>query len=1163
MGLPGLAGNAVQAFTCLIIQCADSFQQESSLASDNVLAHFFNDFLSLPSFSEILLYNQDTGQFEVVNGAAHFVSRKISTALNRSKSQILRGDLTVLMRTPPADNSYTVCCLDREQGLQWLRRERLTFFLQSDYYYQYRLAKLLLQWDQNVRCQRGKSSSSLTTFSASKLQNFPQLFQGNVNALCRSHSQESISAKQGVSSHHKYEKTQKLHSSQRNFTLSADVRENEYLRDSVCETYDSPEKHFEYLAFKVVNQVIRAAVIVVHGLSQAHTSHRVTNFGRQTNCSSTNEGKKCTIWKALGDEDGETFDERKEKHQDGLRGSRRTEKTEWDEKTWTMGSKFTNQENGLDVFWHGSCWVCKRPGFDEFQEFLQGTSGENLLNLWMDIERLKATQHSERKNRYLVLMRSWYLVSSSPSRLNRELLSTLGLTTSLCWTEEKLRSVQPCITESLLCYWGPRFWSSQCVQDVSPCVGLWTGESMSRRQPCHGCAPLSYPHPHTSLSQSSHASCAQLLSSRRQLLCGGRTEKMVQALSVESQSGLYFTHFCEQSGNQLWVDAVYFWTDLLHYHELFCQDGPDPYRVQREAQLLYSTYIFSSARRSINVDVGIQREVYDRLRPAFEELFDDVEEHALSILLEPWTLLISRDKESLQQVCLQEEVRCIDSQEYRELQNLYKESERQLRQSGSKLLASTLKPWTDSSESPQLRESWSSVSPVYQGYRLGSLLRQPYEIGHFMSFLQKQDASMHLMCWLDLEQYRRTSQKDETSSDIRQERSSYIAAKYLNKKYFFGSDSPATAEQQNDILRRAGGLERLKLECLSDPVVMEIQDIIRMHMEETWLPLFLSTKEFTERQKHKQKLQTADRLSQHVYCRRRARREAWKVRGSWMNSSTEIMLFRRVLLNPTTCQQFQHFVSLKGDFLENDVRFWVEVQKYKDLCHSHSDEATIHQKISTIISCFINSSMPPSLQIDIPPNQAQLILEKRHKLGPYIFREAQVSVFSELLRFWPEFQEFRSMVQEEQLLPLLQKKRVKHKTREQRQRRKEEEERREELERESCCREEEDEDDKEQKETSETQSRTQSRMPVTPPQSLLWSYSKYMAGLKREEMLLRRQSQLGTSFSTTSDFSTDCSFKSASSKHGSSRTDSKQMTRSNSSRNHESPQHEMRVKCIN
>uniref|UniRef100_A0A3B5AD13 RGS domain-containing protein n=1 Tax=Stegastes partitus TaxID=144197 RepID=A0A3B5AD13_9TELE len=476
----------------------------------------------------------------------------------------------------------------------------------------------------------------------------------------------------------------------------------------------------------------------------------------------------------------------------------------------------------------------------------------------------------------------------------------------------------------------------------------------------------------------------------RSLLCSRRMQKMLQALYVESRAGLYFTHFCEQSGNQLWVNAIYFWTDLQHYHELFYQDGLDPYRVQREAQLLYSTYLFSSARRSFGVEEEIRRKVYDRLMPAFEELFDGVEEYTLNILLEPWTLLVNRDKESFQQVCVQEEVRCIESQEYRELLSLCEESERQLKwekQCVSMPFSSSITPCSPFSKDPHASDSWSSVSPNYQGYRLGSLLRHRHEIGHFMSFLQNQDASIHLTCWLDLEQYRRTPQKDKA---IRQKRSSLIAKKYLNREYFFGSDSPATTEQQNDILRLAGGLERLKLDCLSNPVVVEVQDIVRNHIEKTWLPLFLSTAEFTERQRHKPKLQAAGRLSEHVYRRRRTRREAWKAEGLWMTSFKEILLFRRILLNPVTCQQFQLFVSLKGDFLENDVLFWLEVQRYKDLCHSHSDEATIQRKISTIISCFINSSMPPALQIDIPPEQAQHILEKRCELGPYIFREAQV-----------------------------------------------------------------------------------------------------------------------------------------------------------------------------
>lgn len=48
-----------------------------------------------------------------------------------------------------------------------------------------------------------------------------------------------------------------------------------------------------------------------------------------------------------------------------------------------------------------------------------------------------------------------------------------------------------------------------------------------------------------------------------------------------------------------------------------------------------------------------------------------------------------------------------------------------------------------------------------------------------------------------------------------------------------------------------------------------------------------------------------------------------------MSSSKEILLFRRILLNPITCLQFQYFVCLKGGFLENDVLFWQEVQRYK------------------------------------------------------------------------------------------------------------------------------------------------------------------------------------------------------------------------------------------
>ncbi|KGL98713.1 Regulator of G-protein signaling 22, partial [Charadrius vociferus] len=149
------------------------------------------------------------------------------------------------------------------------------------------------------------------------------------------------------------------------------------------------------------------------------------------------------------------------------------------------------------------------------------------------------------------------------------------------------------------------------------------------------------------------------------------------------------------------------------------------------------------------------------------------------------------------------------------------------------------------------------------------------------------------------------------------------------------------------------------------------------------------------------------------------------VDNKWVSSSSEIIAFRKALLNPVTANQFQRFVSLKGDLLENGVLFWQEVQKYKDLCHSHCDDATVQKKITAIIDCFINSTIPPALQIDIPAEQAKKILERRKELGPYIFREAQMTIFALLFKFWPKFCKFRSNLASDKILLALERKKGK------------------------------------------------------------------------------------------------------------------------------------------
>lgn len=205
----------------------------------------------------------------------------------------------------------------------------------------------------------------------------------------------SSSSSASFSSNLKCEKTQELRSPQSELSLyftekSAAAGEEHHLKESSSLDYESSELlQLEYLAAKVVTQVLKDAAVMVDRQSRTNTKELI-------NCTSTDRSCEC---QHLADEGREKLEGKKEKVQEGKRGSGREEKTEWHKKNRDVGSRGTYREMVLDLCYHGSCCRDSRPGLDEFKEFLRGTPGEKLLNLWMDIERLKAIQHRERKNR--------------------------------------------------------------------------------------------------------------------------------------------------------------------------------------------------------------------------------------------------------------------------------------------------------------------------------------------------------------------------------------------------------------------------------------------------------------------------------------------------------------------------------------------------------------------------------------------------------------------------------------------------------------------------------------------------------------------------------------------------------------------------------------------
>ncbi|XP_052003090.1 regulator of G-protein signaling 22 [Xyrauchen texanus] len=922
---------------------SDNF--EESFSSDQIFIQFFNDFLLLPVFAVPVRYDWVSAGFELVDQTALDVSRRIRTSLHEVQSRTL-SDPSWIPADPVTDNSYTVTCLDRDQTIQWLKRERLVFFLQSDCYFEYRLATCLSQ----LSAHHVTADASLSCHVCCVRSG-----QQNVNSS-RRHSRNTPSLKTSN------------HSTANDLTAVQTTKH--------CPSPVTP-------ALETAGRNCHAGV-----------------------------------------------------HDD-------------------------------------------RQRFLNFKRFLEGGRGENVLHLWMDIERLKTHNTETSKSRYLVWMRSEYVVSTSAAALSVELLSRLGLNSTICWQEDTLRHIQPHLLEMLLLYWGQRF--KLCVSDQ------WYTSERGLSSVCT--------YSTTSLPTYMHLPACVCTEPCPACICsnlkvGGRAlQTLLEVLHTESRSGFFFTHFCQNSGNELWGNAVHFCSELQRFHSLFYQNRFDPYRVQHTAQLLYVSYVCSGAQKSLGSSEEIIKGVLVRLNPAFEDLFDEVEEHALTLLLEPWTLL--SNTQSLRWVALWEEVRYAETELFNTLQTLYthRRHQQECRTAEQQLRHSDL---------------WSKVPAPFRGFHLTSLIQNQFELQHFRSFLEENSASMHLQCWLDIEQLMKTTQDDE---DLIKKRNTNIKAQYLTSNFLFGSSSPASEEQQTRLLQMCGGHLHLQRECVSVSVLTELQSVVQDRLESHWLPLFLSNSKFITR--HKPQVHLSDGVCEQSVVRqyrRRRHHHQWKAVVDVMSSCQECVSLRSALLNPVTRLHFQKFVCARDDLLEKDLLFWLEVQRYKDLCHSHCDELMIQRKINIIISCFISSSLPPALQIHIPPDLAERITSQWRALGPYVFREAQVCVLNELLKHWPDFVAFRAAVGERQILRVL----------EDRQR-----------ERQMIRQTDEQDDSRSQEEEEETRAATDEEQQQNCDEmrevtyKICWSYSKHMAALEQQKTQSDSQEEV-TSSSETGDHQQRC-----------------------------------------
>ncbi|XP_012498982.1 PREDICTED: regulator of G-protein signaling 22 [Propithecus coquereli] len=1008
-------------------------------------------------------------------------------------------------------------CLSREQGIKWIKKERLPAFLESDCYFEYRLAKLVSQvrwsksgvnftvgtnfspWilkkppsppptateEDNLIIMKkfyislGEASYTQTqdwfTLAKQSQQTVPTFSllspvpHRKMESPVISSVSESFIFNDGVHPRTKKDpfKTTKLIS-------EFEEEEEEEEEQGSISLQDTPSQALlrmylekqqvdesQTLHFSTFEEFLNSYVYFI--LTSA--IHQITGepFGEipgYINFSSITQVSFGDCFESLSGMNflREPIQTTKEKSEEML-----------EQTSLISKSESSGPERGAD--WcvsHKTYDIGNRKEFERFKKFVKGTLGERYWCLWMDIERLKVLKDPGRLQRHLEKMKRCYLVSSGEYYLSAEILSKFKLLDGSQWTEEHLKNIQSEVVKPLLLYWAPRF----CVthsdsakhasaelkfwhlrqekprKDIDPFPQMATllplrpkscipqiseiqKEDFSLLQPPK--SPKKAPRVKTATQKPGKSESLYPVSSKNDViekgsrhmseskiihltsftdiseclkpqldqrytyteehkvktmldvgtLVGFDMENLLQSLYVENRAGFFFTKFCERSGNKLWKNSVYFWFDLQAYHQLFYQETLQPFKVCKQAQYLFATYIAPSATLDIGLQQEKKKEIYLNIHPPFEDLFDTAEEYILLLLLEPWTKMVKSD-----QVAYRKDTTGEIGTSVLSLSNVSKKT-----------------------------RYWNNVPEEYRHFTFNDLFNNKLEFEHFRQFLEAHSASMDLMCWTDIEQFRRIIYRDRNQ---REAKSIYIKNKYLNKKYFFGPNSPASLHQQDQIMHLTGGWGKILHEQLDASVLIEVQKHVLNRLENVWLPLFLASEQFGARQKIK--VQMKDIAEELLLQKHERKIGVWKpVESKWISSSCEIIAFRKALLNPVTARQFQHFVALKGDLLENGVLFWQEVQKYKDLCHSHCDASVIQKKITTIINCFINSNIPPALQIDIPVEQAQKIIEHRKELGPYVFREAQMTIFGVLFKFWPQFCEFRKNLTDEKIMSVLER----------------------------------------------------------------------------------------------------------------------------------------------
>ncbi|XP_039594642.1 uncharacterized protein LOC120516777 isoform X2 [Polypterus senegalus] len=988
--------------------CSDDSLEDSLedlLTYDDLFLQYFNTFLALPVFPIRLHYERLTGLLHELDG--------------------LLPELSVPAEQDTPSPSYGATDSEREKVLEWLQAERLRGFL-SRLFVEYKLAKLLLRPLDHLR---------------------PPSPQG-----LRGYSRQSNGTTALSLSSRKSNGELSRESSQLEVRLS----DSHFNGGTFSRTHSLPDTFGRcHKASGVWTVGSRGPMSLASSQSLQTTSFTDGVTSLPPSLISSSEFGKASV-KTLDDKNSLRNVKRQwsearsavEDKPDGLKILNRIT-------VFLQSSHFTaSEEKDMETKESAECTTSQglqqlketclgsKAGMDEFRKFLEGTAGIHLYNFWLDCELINEWMaNPDRKGRFLDVQCSpGQLLRDSQKKcrwsIGREQQEQIWHTQGGEVMADVFRQVQYDVLRRLRFYWVTRFLvhkkrvglgrarptSEQSLRVAPPITAhLFLSGQLSER-PEEGPEDISKTRKELTSKRTS-TRCESFSPGTSFFLSTSVTDKLLTGIECDKEAGGTFLYYLSRFDEPPVVHCLLLWQELLSLGEVKLLPLATAWR-------LFGKYLSATAPCSIGIyteSPSYIHAVHQTLTSSrgFVEvtLLNPAARYALETLREAWISYLHSDIVSFVEHCIPSSA--FQSPKSPSAANP-NEALPRLRRKPRKSMGLDKKRTNAKRVHFELQAQLPSRDPPDGHSRDPPSLSALHEIKSIFNAYKRiveetesAEVRKTLELWQEFVTLPRGG-RDRTYLDV---------MKRLLKERVCNEGQEQAGSLPKHLRKQV--LEEVQSGCVKAATVDHIQGFLGSLLKDSvrsfWCSLLAELRQSgpDPSQLTSQNLSSVEplvlKLASKVIVKCVKSNKARGAAGGYAQPTQDNMTSLVQALDsasegwPTTkVLHFYRHLQTHGPsegypLLENNLLFYLEVQKFKRAHHENPDEGLLKKKVHILLDCFLTSQLHPSLQIAINEDiYAKTLQEAQQYLSglqtsPSIFDDAQNHISVLLLPHWMRF----------------------------------------------------------------------------------------------------------------------------------------------------------------